>query len=173
MLKLIHKKKKKRFIENNKQQTTNNKQTTNKTNKTNKTNNKQQTKQSTNNKQQTTNKTNNKQQTTTTTKKKKKKKTEPNDKEKLIFACSDGDLSETKRLLSIGEGVNTTDQYGHSLVWLACYRNQSDIVKVLLLHPNLYENRDKISQDMTDIFKSHNDATKLFLSVYVPKQRGL
>ena len=64
-------------------------------------------------------------------------KIELTNKEKLIFACADGDLEEAKRLLSTGQDVNTTDQRGHSLLWLACYRNQPDIVKLLLEQPNI------------------------------------
>ena len=64
-------------------------------------------------------------------------KIELTDKEKLLFACADGDLEEAKRLLSTGQDVNTTDQRGHSLLWLACYRNQPDIVKLLLEQPNI------------------------------------
>ena len=93
-------------------------------------------------------------------------KIELTDEEKLIFACADGDLEEAKRFLSSGLNVNTTDQRGHSLMWLACYRNQSGIVKLLLRYTNLNENKEKLSQDMTAIFKKHNDATQLLISQY-------
>ena len=42
-------------------------------------------------------------------------KIELTDKERLIFACADGDLAEAKRLLSAGLNVNVTDQRGHLL----------------------------------------------------------
>ena len=62
-------------------------------------------------------------------------KMEMTDKERLLFACADGDIAEVKRLLSTGLNVNVTDQYGHSLVWLASYRNQTEVVKLLLTSP--------------------------------------
>ena len=93
-------------------------------------------------------------------------KIELTDKERLIFACADGDLAEAKRLLSTGQDVNITDQRGHSLLWLACYRNQTEVVKLLLTYTNLNENKNELSRDMTAIFKKHNDATKLFISQY-------
>ena len=93
-------------------------------------------------------------------------KIELTDKERLIFACADGDVAEAKRLLSTGQDVNITDQRGHSLVWLACYRNQTEVVKLLLRYTNLNENKNELSRDMTAIFKSHNNATKLFISQY-------
>ena len=55
---------------------------------------------------------------------------------------------------------------GLSLLWLAYYRNQTDIVKLLLTYPNLNENKNKLPQDMTDIFKKYNNATKLFSFYY-------
>ena len=93
-------------------------------------------------------------------------KIELNDEERLIFACADGDVAEAKRLLSSGLDVNATDQYGHSLVWLACYRNQTDVVKLLLAYTNLSESKEKLPRDMIAIFKKHNNATKLFFSQY-------
>ena len=93
-------------------------------------------------------------------------KIELTDEEKLIFACVDSDVAEVKRLLSTGQDVNTTDQRGHSLVWLACYRNQTDVVKLLLTYTNLNESKEKLFRDMNAIFKKHNDATKLFISQY-------
>ena len=93
-------------------------------------------------------------------------KIELTDNEKLIFSCADGDLEEAKRLLSTGQDVNTTDRYGHSLLWLACYRNQTEVVKLLLTYTNLNESKEELTQDMADIFKKHNDATKLFISQY-------
>ena len=75
-------------------------------------------------------------------------KIELTDKERLIFSCADGDLEEAKGLLSSGQDVNTTDLYGHSLLWLACYRNQSDIVKLLLRYTNLNESKEKLSRDV-------------------------
>ena len=93
-------------------------------------------------------------------------KIELTDKERLIFACADGDLAEAKRLLSSGLNVNVTDQYGHSLVWLACYRNRTEVVKLLLTYTNLNESKEKLFRDMNAIFKKHNDATKLFISQY-------
>ena len=93
-------------------------------------------------------------------------KIELTDKERLIFACADGDLEEAKRLLSTGLNVNVTDRYGHSLVWLACYRNQTDVVKLLLTYTNLNESKEELSRDLTAIFKEHNNATKLFISQY-------
>ena len=69
------------------------------------------------------------------------------DEERLIFSCSDGDLEEAKRLLSTGLNVNTTDQYGHSLLWLACYRNQTEVVRYLLSQPAIDSNqKDKDGQ---------------------------
>ena len=62
-------------------------------------------------------------------------KIELTDEERLTFACADGDLEEAKRLLSTGQDVNTTDQRGHSLLWLACYRNQTEVVIYLLSQP--------------------------------------
>ena len=88
------------------------------------------------------------------------------DEERLIFACADGDLEEAKRLLSTGQDVNTTDQRGHSILWLACYRNQTEVVKLLLRYTNLNENKNELSRDMTAIFKKHNNATTLFISKY-------
>ena len=93
-------------------------------------------------------------------------KIELTDEERLIFACADGDVAEAKRLLSSGLNANTTDLYGHSLLWLACYRNQTEVVKLLLRYTNLNENKNELSRDMTAIFKSHNNATKLFISQY-------
>ena len=55
---------------------------------------------------------------------------------------------------------------GHSLVWLACYRNQTDVVKLLLTYTNLNESKEKLFRDINAIFKKHNDATKLFISQY-------
>ena len=98
-----------------------------------------------------------------TKKKKNNNKIELSDKEKLIFACADGDFEEAKRLLSSGQDINTTDRYGHSLLWLACYRNQYEVVKLLLSYPNLNENKDELFRDMNGIFKSHNDATSYLL----------
>ena len=88
------------------------------------------------------------------------------DEERLTFSCADGDLEEAKRLLSTGQDVNTTDQRGHSLVWLACYRNQTDIVKLLLTYTNLNESKEKLSREMVEIFKKQTDATTLFISQY-------
>ena len=94
-------------------------------------------------------------------------KIELTDEEKLIFACADGDVAEIKRLLSTGLNVNVTNRYGHSPVWLACYRNQTEVVKLLLTYTNLNESKEKLSRDMADIFKKHNDATTtLFISQY-------
>ena len=93
-------------------------------------------------------------------------KIELTDKERLIFSCADGDLEEAKGLLSSGQDANTTDQYGHSLMWLACYRNQTDIVKLLLRYTNLNESKEKLSREMVEIFKKHNNATTLFTSQY-------
>ena len=93
-------------------------------------------------------------------------KIELTDKERLIFACADGDVAESKRLLSTGLDANITDQYGHSLLWLACYRNQTEVVKLLLTYTNLNESKEKLSREMVEIFKKHNDATKLFISQY-------
>ena len=93
-------------------------------------------------------------------------KIELTDEEKLIFACADGDVDEIKRLLSTGLNVNVTDRYGHSLLWLACYRNQTDVVKLLLTYTNLNESKEKLFRDMTDIFKKCNKATTLFISQY-------
>ena len=74
-------------------------------------------------------------------------KIELTDEEKLIFACADGDVAEAKRLLSSGQDVNTTDQYGHSLLWLACYRNQTEVVRDLLSQPSIDLNqKDKDGQ---------------------------
>ena len=87
------------------------------------------------------------------------------DEEKLIFACADGGVAESKRLLSTGLDVNVTDRYGHSLMWLACYRNQTDVVMLLLTYTNLNESKEELSQDMTAIFKEHNNATKLFITI--------
>ena len=70
-------------------------------------------------------------------------KIELTDKERLIFACADGDVAEARRLLSSGLNVNVTDRYGHSLVWLACYRNQTDVVMLLLTYTNLNESKEK------------------------------
>ena len=93
-------------------------------------------------------------------------KIELTDEERLIFSCADGDVAEAERLLLAGQDVNTTDRYGHSLLWLACYRNQTEVVKLLLTYTNLNESKEKLSRDMTDIFKKHNDATTLFISQY-------
>ena len=92
-------------------------------------------------------------------------KIELTNEEILLFACAGGDVVEAKRLLSTGQDINTTDRYGHSLLWLACYRNQTEVVKLLLTYTNLNESKE-LSRDMTAIFKEHNNATKLFLSQY-------
>ena len=69
------------------------------------------------------------------------------DRQRLTFACADGDLAEAKRLLSTGLHVNITDQYGHSLLWLACYRNQTEVVIHLLSQPAIDLNqKDKDGQ---------------------------
>ena len=74
-------------------------------------------------------------------------KIELTDEERLIFSCSDGDLEEAKRLLSSGLNVNTTDRYGHSLLWLACSRNQTEVVRHLLSQPAINLNqKDKYGQ---------------------------
>ena len=74
-------------------------------------------------------------------------KIELTDKERLIFACADGDLEEAKRLLSTGLNANTTDQYGHSLLWFACYRNQTEVARHLLSQPSIDLNqKDKNGQ---------------------------
>ena len=74
-------------------------------------------------------------------------KIELTDEERLIFSCVDGDLAEAKRLLSTGQDVNTTDRYGHSLVWLVCYRNQTEVVRHLLSQPAIDLNqKDKDGQ---------------------------
>ena len=74
-------------------------------------------------------------------------KIELTDEERLTFACADGDLEEAKRLLSTGQDVNTTDQRGHSLLWLACYRNQTEVVRHLLCQPSIDINqKDKEGQ---------------------------
>ena len=82
-------------------------------------------------------------------------KIELTDKERLIFECANGDIAQVKRLLSTGLNVNTTDQYGHSLMWLACYRNQTDVVKLLLRYTNLNESKEKLPREMVEIFKKH------------------
>ena len=63
------------------------------------------------------------------------------DRHKLIYACADGDLDEATRLLSIGLDVNTVDDNGYSLLWLASYRNQSKIVQHLLTFPDIDVNQ--------------------------------
>ena len=74
-------------------------------------------------------------------------KIELTDEERLIFACADGDVAEAKRLLSAGQDVNTTNRYGHSLLWLACFRNQTDVVRYLLSQPAINLNqKDKDGQ---------------------------
>jgi len=85
---------------------------------------------------------------------------------KLLFACSEGEVKEVKRLLSSGLDVNTCDQYGHSLVWIACYLNHPDVVKLLIQYPRLTENKDKLAQSMLCIFQTYNEATKYFMSYY-------
>ena len=74
-------------------------------------------------------------------------KIELTDEERLIFACADGDVAEAERLLLAGQDVNTTDRYGHSLVWFACYRNQTEVVRHLLSQPAIDPNqKDKDGQ---------------------------
>ena len=69
------------------------------------------------------------------------------DEERLIFACADGDLAEAKILLSSGLDVNVTDRYGNSLLWIACYRNQTEVVRHLLSQPAIDPNqKDKYGQ---------------------------
>ena len=94
-------------------------------------------------------------------------KIELTDKEKLLFACADGDVAEVKRLLSTGLNVNVTDLYGHSLLWLACYRNQTEVVRYLLSQPAIDLNqKDKDGQTAMNasLIGSQYQCTQLLLN---------
>ena len=94
-------------------------------------------------------------------------KIELTDKEKLLFACADGDLEEAKRLLSTGLNVNVTDRYGHSLLWLACSRNQTEVVRHLLSQPAInFNQKDKplysiLNDKRTDLSLCKDDFLQL------------
>ena len=75
-------------------------------------------------------------------------KIELTDKEKLIFACSDSDAEEKHNDCYQADSISTQlINMGHSLLWLSCYRNQSEVVKHLLCQLSINLNqKDKDDQ---------------------------
>ena len=55
----------------------------------------------------------------------------------LVFASYRNNLEIINLLLRYGVDVNGTDQYGDTALHYACYLGYSDIVSVLLNHPNI------------------------------------
>ena len=60
-----------------------------------------------------------------------------------------------------------TYRYGHSPVWLAWYRNQTEVVKLLLTYANISENKEELHRDMTVIFKQRNKTVHLTISRFI------
>ena len=83
------------------------------------------------------------------------------EQDKLIYASSEGDLEQVYKLLLSGVDINCRDKHGRTPLWVACYRNQIQVVKYLLSDPRIKYDASVLAQEISDVYGRENESIVL------------